>query len=260
MAKKRGKKRQTGSILPIAFFQKKAVLTGIACFILLLAFGFTVKHFMLNSKDFTIQKVVVNNVKGYTFDKDERIIQKRYLGRNIFTVDLKRAEILIKNDFPHFRRVEVRRILPDMLEVDVVSREPAAVIDVLGGVIIDDEGFVINVGETPEQLTKIRGVSFFFRSPAKGKTINNRNLGKALILMRGVDEMIPGIKGDIGYIDVSDKRNTLLSIRGVVIKMGPDNYLHKLEKLREIMQDPAMNINDMNYIDLRFEDVVISPK
>ncbi|MDP8259219.1 MAG: cell division protein FtsQ/DivIB [Candidatus Aadella gelida] len=260
MAKKRNKKKKRGSFSFVTIFENRNVILMITGIALIVMMGFLVRYFVYNSRGFDIRKVVINNVKGYIVDSDNRKIQKRYAGRNIFTVNLKQAEDLINNDFRTFRNVEVRRILPDVLEIDITAREPVAVIDAMGGIVVDIEGFVIDVGETPENLTKIKGITFFFRSPAKETFVKNKNLEKALLLMRGIDKILPEVKGNIDYIDVSDNRNTILSVKGVEIKMGSDGYLSKMKNLREIMPDPEMDIRDMNYIDLRFEDAVISPK
>lgn len=260
MAKKRNKKKNGRAFSLAAIFKNRNANLIIVSIALIVLMGFLVRHFIYNSRGFDIRKVAVNNIKGYIADGDSEKIRKRYIGRNIFTVNLKQTEDLINNDFPAFRNVEVRRILPDVLEVDITAREPVAVIDAMGGIVVDMEGFVIDVGEAPNNLTKIKGITFFFRSPAKETFIKNKNLEKALLLMKGIDKILPEVKGNIDYIDVSDSRNTILSVKGVEIKMGSDGYLRKMKNLREIMHDPEMDIKDMNYIDLRFEDAVISPK
>ncbi|MBU1083585.1 MAG: hypothetical protein KKG84_00695 [Candidatus Omnitrophica bacterium] len=260
MARKKSKKNGMASGLFEKVRRNRGVLFLVIGAALLIGMGSTAVRTVLSSGTFEIRKVTVNNIKGYSFNEDEGKIRERYLGRNIFSIDLKQTEGLIRNDFGHFKRVEVRRILPDTLYVEIISREPIAVIDSLGGVIIDREGFVLDIGNEPKNLTKIIGVNFIFKSPAKGSIISNRNLDKALVLLKAVDEIFSGTRTEVDSIDVSDSRNTTLSVKGVLIKMGADNFRSKLEKLREIIRDPDMDIVDMNYIDLRFDDAVLSPR
>lgn len=258
MAKKKNKGSGISNF--IAFFKGNKILIPILCVIAFLSLIFLAKIYVCNNDSFLVKNVTINNVKGYTFENDDQRIRENYIGRNIFTINLKQAEIFIKNEFPHFKQVIVRRVFPDTVEIDIVAREPVAVIDTTSAIIIDAEGFVVDVDKKIEGITRIEGINFFFSVPKKGTTINNRNLEKALTILKGIKEILPGIKEDIDYLDVSDRRNILLSVKGVEIKMGESGFLRKLKKLQEIIQDPEMDISDMNYIDLRFEDAVISPK
>jgi hypothetical protein len=65
---------------------------------------------------------------------------------------------------------------------------------------------------------------------------------------------------DVEYIDISGQNNILLGISGVTVKMGADDFSRKIDELKEILNDPNVNMRDINYIDLRFEDPVISLK
>ncbi|MFH1837415.1 MAG: cell division protein FtsQ/DivIB [Candidatus Omnitrophota bacterium] len=260
MAKKKKKNARIDMTVPLEFFKKKSVLVLILSSTLFFMIGIVTKNYMFSGKNFIVENVIVNNVRGYTFDKDKENIREYYHGRNIFTIDLAQAGMMIENNFPHFKQITVRRVLPDTIEVDIVAREPLAVIDSGSGVVIDAEGFVIDVNSNIEKLTEIRGITFFFSLPSKGTVINNKSLEKALTILKGIEEILPMIKKDIDYLDVSDRRNLVLSVTGVEIKMGESNFLRKLKKLREITQDPDIDITDMNYIDLRFEDAVLSPK
>jgi cell division septal protein FtsQ len=66
--------------------------------------------------------------------------------------------------------------------------------------------------------------------------------------------------GKIGYLDVSDRDNIVINIYGAEIKMGQEDFTRKIYQMKNIMNDPKINMKDIKYIDLRFEDPVIAPK
>jgi len=235
--------------------------------VLLLLAGLTVtgisygaKHFLVYSPLFNIKDVRINNVRGYSFEEGEKMLRGRYVGRNIFSVDLKQARDTIKKSYPQFRKVEVRRDLPDVLEVDMITRDPAAVIDTAGGIVIDSEGVVLTVGEGGKDLVKIKGITFFLNIPSRGETIDNRDLGEALAVLDVLSKKLRGSVKDVEYIDVSNRTNILIGVSGVEIKMGAGDIAEKADKLKNIMRDPNIYFSDIKYIDLRFKDVVIAPR
>ena len=240
------------------------MLKGAALFLisasLLAGAFFGMRHFFLNSGFFAVKEIVINKDRGYPFEAGERRLEKLYLGRNIFSVDLKQVEMLTEREFPRLRKVEVRRRLPDRLEIDIAGRSPAAVIDGRRTVIIDREGVVLDVGGSGRDLVKIKGINFFLTLPSRGEKVDNETLDKALVLLEGLrGKMGLGAK-EIDYIDISDRKNIVLGVYGVQVKMGTGDFSRKIEDLKEITQDPGVKMGDIKYIDLRFEDAVISPK
>lgn len=258
--KKRKARGRAGGFSPGTIFSAKPVLIFLLCAGLFGGAFYGTRYFFLNSPFFTIKEVVVNSSSPYSFRKGEKKVKQLYVGRNIFTVDLKQVQALIKSDFPQLKKVEVRRNLPEILEIDVVSRGPVAVIDTSGGIVIDAEGVVLSVGEKSRELVRIRGISFFLNMPSKGKKIPDRALSRALVLLDGLRSKMPGNMKDVEYIDVSGRNNILLGISGVTVKMGTDDFFRKIDELKEILNDPNMDMRDINYIDLRFKDPVISLK
>ena len=93
----------------------------------------------------------------------------------------------------------------------------------------------------------------------KGDAVQ-RNTIRALVLLEGMRKKMSSEKKYIEYIDISDRNNILLGIHGVPIKMGADNFSRKIDDLKGILKDPDISMRDINYIDLRFDDAVISPK
>ncbi|MDP8298990.1 MAG: cell division protein FtsQ/DivIB [Candidatus Tantalella remota] len=247
---KKKKKRASasrGSGLPV-----KVILVGIICGALIAGSTYGIWYFFTNSRFFAVKEIVVNKDRDYSFWKGESRLKKLYKGRNIFEVDLKQVRTVIKSDYPQLRKVEVRRRMPDTIEVDIISRLPAAVIDTAGGIVIDSEGIVLSIGQTKGTLVKIKGLNFFINTPSRGDKVDNRSLAQALVLLDGLNKKMSGYKKQIEYIDISDRKNIVLGISGVIVKMGTDDFSEKIVELKKVMSDPKMKMEDIKYIDLRF--------
>jgi hypothetical protein len=47
---------------------------------------------------------------------------------------------------------------------------------------------------------------------------------------------------------------------GPIVIMGYEDFRERLRTLKDILRDPRLAIDRVNYIDVRFKDVAISPK
>ncbi|MDD4012740.1 MAG: FtsQ-type POTRA domain-containing protein [Candidatus Omnitrophica bacterium] len=232
-----------------------AIYAGLAVLAL-----YGMRHFFLKSDVFTVREIYVNKDKNYPFKEGEIKLNRMYSGRSIFLVDLKAVQALVKKDFPQLKKIEVRRKFPDRIEVDIVTREPVAFIDYAGGVVVDREAVVIMTGSRPEGLIRIKGMGFFLNVPGKGERVKNAMLEKGLVIVDGLRRKMARDLGDIDFIDISDRNNIILGIKGVAVKMGSDDFSEKIDRLTAMLRDPKLDIKGINYIDLRFRDAVIAPK
>ncbi len=218
------------------------------------------RYFFLNGRFFLVKGIAVNKDRSISFTEGKRKLEKLYLNSNIFDINLRQVQAMIKNEFPYLKKVEVRRVFPDRVEVDIVSRQAAAVLETAGGIVIDKEAVVLAVGGKMKDLIKIKGISFFLNVPSRGETVRNKMVAKALAIVVNLRQKIWRYREKVDYVDVSDKNNIIVSIDGVAVKMGTDDFVEKITELNRILRDPDIELSDIRYIDLRFEDPVISPK
>jgi cell division septal protein FtsQ len=261
MAKKKKKTRtkKTGSSRG-SFFSNKLIPVVLVC---TLAFGgalYGLWHFFSNSRFFSVKEIMVNDEGRYSAWGGETKFKNLYMDRNIFSLDLKEMELWIKRQSPQLKTVVIRRIMPGRIEVDLVSREPFAFIDTSGGLIIDKDGVVLSRGRNKDGLTEIQGIKFFFNAPRNGERIDNAMLVKALMLLDSMKKKGILRRNTAEHIDISDKNNIQLGIDGVNVKMGRNDFSDKIMRLKEMLEDPKIDIGKIRYVDLRFEDTVISPK
>ena len=258
--KKKTKSKAKGSGFSIGSIFNRGLLIVLLCIALSAALGYGIYYFFLNSRFFAVKEIVVNREGNYSLEEARKKVEKLYMGRNIFTVDLKQISDMIAVNFPHLKRSEVRRVMPDRLEIDFIVRTPVAVLDVGKGLVLDSEGVVLSDISDRSALINIRGASFFLRAPTAGSRIKTRAILQALSLIDVLRERNIARQYEVEYIDVKDRNNLILNINGVLVKMGNDGFAVKINSLKRILRDPDLDFKDIKYIDLRFEDPVISPR
>jgi cell division septal protein FtsQ len=258
VARKRKKERKSKNLLN-GLFSNKLFFAVIIFVVISGGVFYGLWQFFHNDQFFKIREISINEEGNYSLWEDKGRIKELYMGRNIFSISPKELEILIKSEAPQLKAAVIRRVMPDRLEIDVIPRRPVAFID-SGDLIIDGEAVVLSAGTDGKDLARVKGIGFFFLRPKVGERIENAMLFRALMLLEGLREK--GVSGSfpVDYVDVSDRNDVQLGIRGVVIKMGNEDFPEKIDRLKEILEDPNIDTNDIRYIDLRFETAVISPK
>jgi len=250
-----GKAFSPGAILPF-----KYLIIMFLSVLLAAGSAYGLRYFFMNSPFFSVTEIIINNDRGFSLEEEDAKLRKLYLGRNIFKVDLKGMRAIITKDMPQLKKVETRRELPDTIAIDIFSRVPVAVVESSGGIVVDKDGVVLTIGEGDEDLVNIRGLSYFLKVPARGERIKNAALQKALVLIMGISSKMSMLQDKIEYVDISDKNNIVLGVQGVPVKMGEEAFLSKLTTLKKMINDPNLKFGEIKYIDLRFDDPVISPK
>lgn len=261
--KKRTRKTKAKKTKNISFnlnLEKKHVFGIVLALILIAGICWGINYFLHNSSLFSIKEVLVNGKDIFSQDIYEPSMKKYYLGRNIFTVSITHIEKQLVRDLPYLKKVEVRRSLPDTLSIYVTERVPIALIDHGSGVVIDGDAVVLG-GRVPRRnLIKIQGVSFFLGPPRPGETVNSRLIDKALRIIKLLAEQGISANHNAEYIDVSNRDSIFIKIDGVLVKLGKADFLKNIKRLAVILRDESVDMKGIEYIDLRFEDVVIAPK
>ncbi|MDD4956662.1 MAG: FtsQ-type POTRA domain-containing protein [Candidatus Omnitrophica bacterium] len=250
-----------GKAIDVANFIALRVVPGIVISAIVLGLpGYGLYRFFKYGDFFRVKQVVVNSDDPGVFAPVSKDLNKRYVGHNIFNVDVKYARRMVAKEHPELKKVTVRKVFPDVIEMDVVTRKPVAVIESGRGIVVDAENVVLGSDMMTPGLIKIKGISFFLNAPTKGEKIDNKALDAAVNLLRIIQNNKGLRKEGIDYIDVTDRNNLMVGISGATVKIGAEDLDGRIKRLGSILNDPAMDLKHINYIDLRFEDTVISPK
>ena len=190
-------------------------------------------------------------------------ILKQYKDRNIFKIDLKAIAGSLEPKYPDAREIIVKRVLPDKLSVDLRFRRPVALISNGQVYPIDGEGvMLVNINSMKlKEFPVIKGID-----PRLAGKPHKKNESRNLIIALGLLDEIKKAKFlekyGIRLIDASDIKSLSFSLydAGPVVIIGYEDFKYRLNVLKDALRDPRLVLDRINYIDVRFKDVAISPK
>jgi cell division septal protein FtsQ len=184
--------------------------------------------------------------------------------RNIFTIDLEREARHIAALNPSYKKVSLVRFLPDHICVDIVKRKPVAVIQLQrGAFLVDDQCVVFDADGLKDgvSLPVISGFEKQGHAPVSGMRYQSAALKIAL-------ETISAVKSDSGLrnyrldkVRVEDGNTiSLIFSPQVAVKIGSDSIAEKIAILGTMVQQVGNNLDNIDYIDLRFREPVMKFK
>jgi cell division septal protein FtsQ len=257
----RQKRMGLKKMIDLAWFTRhRAAATVLASVVLVLALGYGAMRFLNDNDNFSVKEISIKKGSAVYSLKPGLDLEGLYLGRNIFSINLRQIRAIIEEARPQCKYIEVRRVLPDRIEVIVTEREPYAIIDSNPAVVIDREAVVMADNTPGKDLIKIKGVKFFINTPRPGEILLTRQVEKAFEVLGFVEKQRIKEKAPVTFVDVGNINDITMDLSGVAIKLGRSDFSRNIERLKMILSDPKVNLKQISYIDLRFEKIVISPK
>ena len=196
-------------------------------------------------------------IKGNTFISMDELSHylKGVQGKSILSVNLKGVANKIKNH-PWVRDVSVRRELPGTIWVDVLERTPAVYVNSDSKLYIADEEGVI-LGNNSGELLRLPVVYGIDISGIKSGVKSREEGLKSAIEVKRVLTSIPWIDLTTTGIEVGERSQIVLHLKGYRIKLGRGGYQEKLQRFYNIVKN--LQDRDIPYkeVDLRFENQVI---
>jgi cell division protein FtsQ len=265
MAKqKRSKKIQIPKALEEAreYIAKKAVVI-IVSFVFVILLSLLIKAFFEKSDYFRLRAVDTKGAAEAGLAVIKNDILKQYKDRNIFKIDLKAIAGSLEPKYPDAKEILVKRSLPDKLIVDLRFRRPVALLGGIQTYPIDREGVIlVNINSMKlKDFPIIRGIDPRLAGKAHKKN-ESKNLLIALDLLDEIKRTRFLDRFGVRLIDASDIKSLSFSLSdsGPVVIIGYEDFKHRLSVLKDALKDPRLVLEDINYIDVRFKDVAISPK
>jgi len=244
--------------MPLLFFRKSGILLVILCVLLFLSY--LVKQIIIKSPFFIVKKIEITP-KTNLVTVDNYWALKSLRNKNIFKINGKDVSRNIKKDYPQVRRVIVRRVLPDTIEITVVQRIPFAIVKSFSYFTIDRDAVVLSqTTEGDKKLPVISGVSMWSR-PKIGQIFAADGINTALYILEyaAQSNILLGYK--IDSVEISNTRNLKFFLdNGLEVRIDNEAVREKFKKLSTIIKDPKINLKSLQYVDLRFKDAVMGPK
>lgn len=208
---------------------------------------------------YAIEMVKLSESEGFETTKEFFKLSHKV---NIFMAEPITLSNKIKEAHPEFQTVLITKYLPNRLIATIMDRKAVAKIKVGRIYGVDYEGIALPQisAEELESLPLIIGLESQPFNPSIGKKVKSQRLLKALDLLALVAQVKEFKGSSVENIDVSYPENTTFKMDGINVILGEGEFKKKLELLTRILNDPKINKQNVDYVDLRFTDVVIGTK
>lgn len=218
--------------------------------------------YAVNSTTFQLQEVKILNIGTLTADQSFRFSELQR-GENLLQLDLVNVQQVIKRNHPEFKEVRVRRVLPNRVEVLLKRRTPVAQVSFSRFVQVDKDLVVLpgSASSPFRNLTVIDGAVIPREGLVVGVTLTDETTRKALKLMEIIKRTNILRKHSLTKIDIHDPKNISLYVDGLIeIRIGGNHFIERLKILDQTLRTLELNPAKINYIDLRFDDIVVGSK
>ncbi len=261
---KRVKKTKKGEDL--ALKERIPMIAGrsfIALFVLaVLGLVIFTYHLLYRSDSFVISDSHIKWLSVPYTDKNYDGLLNLGRGENIVKFNANAAGETILLDNPELKSIQIVKEFPDTLEVRVESRKPVAQVGDWSFYLIDEEGVTLTrVRDSIEgNFPIVAGADWRFVHKV-GYKDDTLRMKKGLSLLKAINESGFLSEHTLTKLDISDYRNITFYIEdGLEIKIGHSNFEKKLDQLKRTLASIVVDKDEIKYIDLRFDDVVLGTR
>ena len=212
------------------------------------------------SSHFPLRKVIFFGNRFTNVDQWRADILKKFSG-NLLQLSL--GDVCRTLETDHWiAQLQIRRILPDTLKINLIEREPVALALVDNGIyVVSRDGILLDrhaprYGTFPYPL--IRGLDL----EAGSRELNNRRMNLFMNAMEKLDSAGMQLTENISEVDVSDLRNLVLIPRNETVKiyLGEEDFLARYQahlKRLNAYRQVREKIGPLEAVDLRFKGQVV---
>jgi cell division protein FtsQ len=207
---------------------------------------------VLDSRLLQVGRVVVSGNQRLS-NAEVAALLEGLAGRNIIGVDLEewRQRVLA---CPWVEDATLRRSLPSTIEVSVVERYPIAVGRIGEELyLVDDRGTVIDEFGPRYSDLDLPILDGLDAVPGRVAELDERRAQLAAKLLVAVHAK-PDLSRRISQLDVSDPHNAVVIVDGDTarVRLGEDRFLERLESYLDLAPTLREQVEDIDYVDLRF--------
>ncbi len=236
-----------------------------ACF-LALAFLLSILVFAYSSDAFALRNITINGCKHLDADRLRAIIRDNFPS-NLLQIDLKHLQGLLEDE-TWTKRVEIRRVLPSDLVIDIQERVPSVVLEMKGELVLADSDGVLLDSYNTEKYGRLdvpvfKGV--LGRNAGEFRLYQEENSARIRLGQRLLSDLESGSQDhtkSISEVDLSDRNNVkvILVNDTAEIFLGNRDFLKRFATLMSNMnqyQDLKAQYTDIASVDLRFDGQIV---
>lgn len=185
------------------------------------------------------------------------------IGKNLWEVDIRALADSLHRQEPWLKTVRVVRQLPNTVRIQTISRIPLAQVKLAAWYPVDRDGFVLPEGtvEPSPNLLRITGVDQGRPGLKVGALNTDERLATGLRVAQSLRKT-GALARRLTAIDVANLQQLRLTLdEETEVRCGAEAELSaQLERLRATLKVIARQQMAVRYIDVRFNEPVISPR
>jgi cell division protein FtsQ len=234
--------------------------------VLAIVAAFYAYHYMYTADTLTLRYVTIAGCKHLDPGTLETIVRRNFPA-NILRIDLAKLSSQLEQE-TWIRRVEIRRVLPATLMINIEERVPSVIAEVGGELeLLDNEGILLDrydpgYGKLDVPVfTGLRG-----ENAVAYRALQDENSAKVRLGVQLLAELASGssdVSSGISEIDLSDPGNVkiLLVNDTAEIYLGDRDFLKRLQAFLSQYDEVKSEYGEMASVNLRFfPDIVYNPK
>lgn len=247
------------------FFKVGMRIVPIALLSVLIYFGFVrVREALYADSALEIKQIQITP-EGFVPAALKAEIDKKWIGKNIFTADVQDVSRLLTRD-PAVLKAETVKQFPATLAVEITPRKPfARVTYVRGGTpaVLSEDGVVLEIldAKSGDEMLVLDAFETDWKKPEKGKWQAPKGLQASVEFYHLFQQHPLAAQEKITRMSLDYLGNLTITLnQGPEVKLGrhPVSLLRSLHKLDPFL-DPVERPK-IQYIDLQFEDVVVKKR
>jgi cell division protein FtsQ len=241
------------------------MLGKLGAFLLLVAFLLSVFVYAYTSDKFNLRTVTVHGCKAANPKSLESVVRRSFPS-NILRINLRQLKARLEEE-PWVLSVEIRRILPSDLIVDVQERTPAAIIEFGSELMIaDQDGIMLDRYDPKYSRLDVPVFKGVMGADAEGYRLyqagNSARIRQGLRMLSEIEAGLPEESRKISEVDISDPDNlkVLLVDDTAEVFLGEKDYLRRFRSLMENMnkyEELKNQYTEIESIDLRMDGNII---
>ncbi len=218
---------------------------------------------LLTSDYFTVKEVEMLRVEGKEAIADSSARLQLEEGVNIFRLSLARCQRQIEQSHPEFKNIKVNRVLPDKVIVFFEKRVPICQVKSRGFYLVSKDAVVLPDPKSGASagLPTITGIYVNEKKLPASRRLQSASMRRALELIQQIKQTEFNENYKITEIDVYEEYNPIIQLEnGIQVKIGKRNFAKIEPALNEVLEDLESKGLRPKSIDLRFDDIVVTPR
>jgi len=206
-------------------------------------------------------------VKEVLYDPSLEFIRTKLVaglvGRNLFAIDAGKIHRQLELQYPQIANLRVVKRYPNQILIIAKQRVPFAQVKFgQDTVIVDKEGVALTIFSTVDKsLPLIMGFKNVKAKIAMGRVIQDKNLWLALKLLKLFQKIPLLSKYKVVQVDINNPSQIyIFLLENFKIIVDNENVEQKLRFLGLLLSEGKLELNKVQYIDLRFKEPVLGKK